>query len=159
MRTITFFIAAVASMSGALGLLFSRSIIRAAIFLVVCMAGMSTFCFLLNAPFVGASLVLLSSSLALVLLIFTLATVDAQASLRLYAAHSGLLSLAALFGFSYVIYRLLASIEPQAITASIDGTLRNVGHALMLNNSYLMISIAVLLLAATLAVVIIASKR
>ena len=159
-----FAVFAVLALSGALGMLVSRSPVASALWMVQCMIAIACLYLTLNAGFIGVVQVLVYAGAIMVLFLFVIMLLNLEQMPRL-AAFSWRKAAAYVLGVA-VLAQLLAVVAvrttPAGATVYADPELtsvRELGLALMTRHAFTLQIVGVLLLAATIGAVLLAKKR
>ena len=166
LETFLFFVFAVLSVVGALGMLISRSPITAALWMVQVMLAIACLYLTLNAAFIGVVQVLVYAGAIMVLFLFVIMLLNLEEMPKLgdfdlrkaVAFALGVVVLAQLL--AVVALRLAPLPEaPEAEAAVAQTDVPELGIVLLTDHAFTLQIVGVLLLAATIGAVILAKKR
>ncbi len=166
LETFLFFVFAVLSVVGALGMLISRSPVTAALWMVTVMLSIACLYLTLNAAFIGVVQVLVYAGAIMVLFLFVIMLLNLDEMPKLGAMDFrkvaafvlGVGVLAQLLSVVALKFDLL----PDAPTteAAVEATsVTNIGVTLLTEHAFALEIVGVLLLAATIGAVVLAKKR
>ena len=161
-----FFVFAVLSVVGALGLLIAKSPITGALWMVQVMLSIACLYLTLNAAFIGVVQVLVYAGAIMVLFLFVIMLLNLETAPRLggidwrkmVAFVLGVAVLAQLL----VVVALRFDVAPEAVApeaALVSSSAGALGVALLTEHAFALEMIGVLLLAATIGAVLLAKKR
>ena len=153
MEVALFFIAAVTSLAGALGVVVAKTPLRSALSLLGSLVGVSFSFFLLKSPFLGAAHLLMAGGGVLVLLLFVFMTVDPNRLPRIFRGGIGIIRTGGLVAAGVILYQVLGAIEATS-SLPLDGSLAAVGDSLLVSQVFLFVGIGLLLLVAIVAAVV-----
>ncbi len=161
-----FFVFAVLSVAGSLGMLLSRSPVASALWMVQTMLAIACLYLTLNAAFIGVVQVLVYAGAIMVLFLFVIMLLNLEEMPRLSsftwaraAAFVGGVSVLALL-LTVVAQRLeLLSDAPTAEESVVATSVNEIGVALLTRHAFTLEIVGALLLAATIGAVLLAKKR
>lgn len=166
-----FFVFAVLSVVGALGMLLSRSPVAGALWMVQCMLALACLYLTLNAAFIGTVQVLVYAGAIMVLFLFVIMLLNLEEIPRL-GAFSARKVVAFALGVA-VLAQLLAVVAtrfdaipgvglpetPEMTDPVVATSVEAIGVALLTDHAFSLMIIGGLLLAATIGAVLLAKKR
>ena len=166
LETFLFFVFAVLSVVGALGMLISRSPVAAALWMVQVMLSIACLYLTLNAAFIGVVQVLVYAGAIMVLFLFVIMLLNLEEMPKLGAFDFkkvaafilGVGVLAQLLAVVAIRFAPLAD-APEATEAVLATDVSNIGVVLLTEHAFSLEIIGVLLLAATIGAVVLAKKR
>ena len=159
MNAALFFLASVISLAGGLGVIMAHTPLRSAMALLACWVGVSFSLFLLEAPYLGTTYLLLAGSSILVVMLFVFMTVDPTQLPRVFRGGIGLLRSTGLLAAGVLLYFILDSIEVSTSPTATDGSLVKVGDVLLLPHVFLFTATGLLLMVALVAAVLFTQHR
>lgn len=164
-----FFVFAVLSVAGSLGMLISRSPVASALWMVQTMLAIACLYLTLNAAFIGVVQVLVYAGAIMVLFLFVIMLLNLDETPRLQGV-TGRRVLA--FGLGVVVLAQLLAVvavqvqgssalptAPMATQPVPETTVEAIGVALLTEHAFTLQIVGVLLLAATIGAVLLAKKR
>lgn len=161
-----FFVFAVFALTGALGMLVSRSPVASALWMVQCMLAIACLYLTLNAAFIGVVQILVYAGAIMVLFLFVIMLLNLEETPRLsgfswrraFAFTAGVGVLALLL--TAVAARFDLAPDAPAPTEAVAATsVEQLGLALLTRHAFSLEIIGALLLAATIGAVLLAKKR
>jgi len=166
LETFLFFVFAVLSVVGALGMLISRSPVNAALWMVQVMLSIACLYLTLNAAFIGVVQVLVYAGAIMVLFLFVIMLLNLEQMPKLGDFDFGKIA-AFVLGVG-VLAQILSVVAlkfdvlpnaPEADEAVAATEVTNIGVVLFTDHAFSLEIIGVLLLAATIGAVVLAKKR
>ena len=161
MAALLFYFAAAGLLASAAGVVFSRSPLRAALWLIVSLGFLALTYVLLDASFVAAMQVLVYAGAIMVLFVFVIMLLNLQPGTPARPAY---ISIAKTLGVASSLYLLYVVVHGTGVVGTspggaVDGSVRNIGRLLLSDYLFGFETISVLLLVAVVGAVVLGLRR
>lgn len=161
MAMFLFYVAGLATLAAAVGVVLARSPLRAALLLIVSFVFLSLLYVLLDAGFVAAMQILVYAGAIMVLFVFVVMLLNLQPRVSLRPAYVSVAKTLGSVSAAYLLFVLVRGASGATVSSggTVDGTVRNLGRLLLSNYLFDFEAISILLLVAVLGAVVLGLRR
>ena len=153
-----FYIGAAGAVVSALMMVFSRSPLRAALWLIATLCAVALLFVLLDATFVAAMQVLVYAGAIMVLFVFVIMLLNLGPDASVRPAYLSVAKVLGALGAGYFTFRIITSASGGGAGKPVDGSVKAVGTLLLTDYLFAFEAISILLLVAVVGAVVLGLK-